>query len=149
LIIADVNALIYAFRSDSRFHKLSRGLVMHARSNGDLCVLPEVASSFVRIVTDQRITTSPDTTADAVAFIDALTATGRLMREPRVSRWAGFRELTTLVDIRGNLVPDALLAATCIDFGASILTADRDFLTFPGLRVHLITSAGVVDFIPG
>jgi predicted nucleic acid-binding protein len=81
-------------------------------------------------------------------IVDALTAGGRFMREPRASHWANFRELSTLVDLRGNLVPDALLAATCMDFGGSILTAARDFLNFPDLRVHLITSSAAMDYIP-
>jgi len=25
------------------------------------------------------------------------------------------------------------------------LTADRDFLRFPGIRVHLLTSIGIID----
>jgi len=67
------------------------------------------------------------------------------MREPRVSRWQGFQQLSNSVDARGPLVPDALLAATCLDWDAVFLTADRDFLRFPGIRVHLLTSIGIID----
>jgi predicted nucleic acid-binding protein len=74
-----------------------------------------------------------------------LTADGWLLREGRVSRWKVFQELHERIEIRGPLVPDALLAATSIDFGAALLTADRDFLSFPSLRVHLITSVRIVD----
>ena len=81
----------------------------------------------------------------AFEFIDVLSARGRLLREARVSRWQSLQSLSERVEIRGPLVPDALLAATCLGFGASVLTADRDFLRFPGVRVHLMTSVGIVD----
>ncbi|MDP4803562.1 MAG: hypothetical protein NWR45_01250, partial [Candidatus Nanopelagicales bacterium] len=76
---------------------------------------------------------------------DALTADTRFLREPRISRWRTYRGLNERVDVRGSLVPDALLAATSLDFGAAILTADRDFLRFPGVRVYLMTSIGIID----
>lgn len=145
MIVADVNALIYAFRSGTTFHEPARKSITTYRGRGELVVLTEVASSFVRIVTDPRISVEPDTPRAAIAFVDALTVNGRFLREPRVSRWQEFIQLSRSVDVRGSLVPDALLAATCLDWGAAILTADRDFLRFPGVRVHLLTSIGIVD----
>jgi predicted nucleic acid-binding protein len=37
---------------------------------------------------------------------------------------------------RGNLIPDAYLAAIAIESGAEWITTDRDFTRFPGLRVR-------------
>ena len=145
MIVADVNALVYAFREGTRFHELARESLTTFRGRGELVVLTHVASSFIRIVTDSRTTTEPDTPHAAIAFVDSLTVDGRLMREPRVSRWQKFKQLSNSVDIRGSLVPDALLAATCLDWDAVILTADRDFLRFPGIRVYLLTSIGIID----
>ena len=145
MIVADVNALIYAFRSGTAFHELARESITTYRGRGELVVLTEVASSFVRIVTDPRISVEPDTPKSAIAFVDALTVDGRFLREPRVSRWQEFARLSHSGDVRGPLVPDALLAGTCLDWGAAILTGDRDFLRFPGVRVHLLTSIGIVD----
>ena len=145
MIVADVNALVYAFRVGAKFHELARESLTTFRGRGELVVLTDVASSFIRIVTDSRITTEPDTPQAAMAFVDSLTVDGRFMREPRVSRWQEFKQLSNSVDIRGSLVPDALLAATCLDWDAVFLTADRDFLRFPGLRVHLLTSIGIID----
>lgn len=61
------------------------------------------------------------------------------------SRWQEFEQLSNSVDVRGSLVPDALPAAACLDWGAVILTAGRDFLRFPGMRVHLLASIAIVD----
>ena len=145
MIVADVNALVYAFRAGTTFHELARESLTTYRGRGELAVLTEVASSFIRIVTDPRVSVEPDTPQSAIGFIDALTVDGRFLREPRVSRWQEFARLSHSGDVRGPLVPDALLAATCLDWGAAIVTADRDLLRFPGLRVHLLTSIGIVD----
>lgn len=145
MIVADVNALVHAFRPETSFHELARGVLTSCRDQGALIVLTDVAASFIRIVTDQRLSHSPDRPDQALAFIDALTANGRFLREPRVSRWQAFRTFIEQLESSGPLVRDALLAATSADFGAAVLTADRDFLRFPGLRVHLMTSVGIVD----
>ena len=145
MIVADVNALVYAFRVDTRFHELARESLTTFRGRGELVVLTNVASSFIRIVTDSRITTEPDTPQTAMAFVHSLTVDGRFMREPRISRWQEFEHLSSSVDVHGSLVPDALLAATCLDWDAVIMTANRDFLRFPGIRVHLLTSIGIID----
>jgi len=145
VILADVNALVYAFRPQTTLHTLARDALTAYRDRGELVVLTDVAASFVRIVTDDRISRDRDTFSAALEFLAALTADSRFLREARISRWNVFRELGARVDISGSLVPDALLAATSIDFDASLLTADRDFLRFPGLRVHVMTSEGLID----
>jgi len=145
LILADVNALTYAFQPRTPLHTLAHDVLTAYRERGELIVLTEVAASFMSIVTDVRVSVEPDSPEAAIAFVQALTADGRLLREGRVSRWQVFQELHERIEIGGPLVPDALLAATSIDFGAALLTADPDFLSFPGLRVHLITSVGIVD----
>lgn len=145
MILADVNTLVYAFRSQTTFHQLARDALTTYRDRGDLIVLTEVAVSFIRIATDKRLSIQPDEPADAINFIDVLTAEARFIREPRIGRWRLYRALGDHVDIGGSLGPDALLAATSLDLGAAILTADRDFLRFPGVHVHLLTAKGIVD----
>lgn len=41
-----------------------------------------------------------------------------------------------LYEAKGNLVPDAFLAAPAIETGSEFITADRDYNRFPGLRVR-------------
>ncbi|BCA56555.1 hypothetical protein W02_36950 [Nitrospira sp. KM1] len=38
--------------------------------------------------------------------------------------------------VKGNLVPDAYLAALAIESGSEWITTDRDYYRFPGLRVR-------------
>ena len=145
MIVTDVNPLVYAFRSDTEAHLLSKGVLEAARNAGVLIVLPEVAASFIRIVTNPRIVRHPERPHEALRFIEALTAGGRFMREARVTRWAVFTDILEGAQFEASRIPDALLAATCRDLGAAILTADRDFLAFARLRVHLITPRGLID----
>ena len=97
LIVADVNTLVYAFREGTRFHELARESLTVFRDRSELVVLTDVASSFIRIVTDSRITAEPDTPQAAMAFVHSLTVDGRFMREPRVSRWQEFEQLAELL----------------------------------------------------
>jgi len=51
------------------------------------------------------------------------------------SHWLGvFTNLCVAAGARGNLVPDAYLAALAIESGSQWITMDRDFSRFPGLR---------------
>lgn len=147
MILADVNALIYAFRPQSPFHALARDALTTYRDRGELLVMTDVAASFIRIVTDTRVRSEADTPGEALDFVQALTWEGHFLREGRVSRWRVFRDLHERIEITGALVPDALLAATSIDFDAALLTADRGFLSFPGLRIHLMTPVGIIDHV--
>lgn len=55
--------------------------------------------------------------------------------EPGPRHWELFESLCRRVRARGNLVPDAYLAALAIEHGATWATTDRDYARFPGLRV--------------
>jgi predicted nucleic acid-binding protein len=47
--------------------------------------------------------------------------------------WAIFERLIVDADAGGNLVPDAYLAALCIEQGATWYSADRDYARFTDL----------------
>jgi toxin-antitoxin system PIN domain toxin len=71
----------------------------------------------------------------AVRFAEALrSAPNRVRLEPGERHWDIFTGLCREADVRGNLVPDAWLAALAIESGSEWITTDRDFARFPGLR---------------
>jgi uncharacterized protein len=46
-------------------------------------------------------------------------------------------------NVKGNLIPDAYLAALAIESGSEWITTDRDYSRFPGLKWrHPFESAG-------
>lgn len=92
-------------------------------------------TGFLRIVTNARVYADPAPTSEALAFVDAV-------RLGRRRRWIGvtgavWTTFAALVDsdpqLRGNLVPDAWLAALALAHGGRIATADRGFGRFAGL----------------
>jgi toxin-antitoxin system PIN domain toxin len=94
-----------------------------------------VVSGFIRIVTHPRIFTVPTPLDAALDFTARLKAHDNcLLVEPGTRHWDIFVDLCRSSGARGNLVPDAYLAALAIESGCEWITTDRDFARFPGLR---------------
>ncbi len=94
-----------------------------------------VLSGFVRVVTHPRVFDPPDPASAALAFANAVRSQpAAVLVAPGERHWAIFESLCRAADVKGNLVPDAYLAALAIESGAEFITADRDFSRFPGLR---------------
>jgi predicted nucleic acid-binding protein len=73
----------------------------------------------------------------ALAFVEQLREQPNCtMINPGPRHWEIFCRLCKTTDVKGNLVPDAFLAALAIESGSEFVTADRDYHRFPGLRVQ-------------
>jgi uncharacterized protein len=132
----DVNVLVYAHREDTEDHERYRGWLEQARTGDEpLGVSSFVLSGFVRVVTHPKVFREPTPTAVALAFADAVSASpSALALAPGPRHWDIFKRLCTDHDVRGNLVPDAFLAALAIEAGGTWYSADRGFARFPTLR---------------
>jgi toxin-antitoxin system PIN domain toxin len=94
-----------------------------------------VLSGFVRIVTHPRVFSSPEPVESALAFANAVRAAPNAVPvAPGHRHWSIFDRLCRESDARGNLVPDAYLAALAIESGSEWITTDRDYARFLGLR---------------
>ena len=94
-----------------------------------------VLSGFVRVVSHPRVFSPPEPVESALGFCDALrTAPNAVPVAPGERHWGIFRRLCSEAGARGNLVPDAYLAALAIESGSDWVTTDRDYARFPGLR---------------
>ncbi|RCW45063.1 hypothetical protein DFQ14_10324 [Halopolyspora algeriensis] len=94
-----------------------------------------VFSGYLRIVTNPKAfsrTLSPEHALEIVATLR--TAPAFVPVEPGRRHWEIFTELCRKADAKGNLVPDAYLAAIAIEHGCEWITADRGFARYPGLR---------------
>ena len=136
MILPDVNVLVYAFRPDARNHAAYRtwleSVVSGVTAYG---ISPQVLSSLIRITTHPRIFARPDPLADVVAFTKVLLDQPHCqIIEPGPRHWGIFTRLCQSADAKGNLVPDAWLAALAIESGCEWITCDRDFARFTGLR---------------
>lgn len=92
-------------------------------------------TGFLRIVTNPRILADPAPMAEALRFTDRLRTARR--GRPVTATAATWDVLAGHVSqdrgIRGNLVPDAYLAALAVSHGCRLATADRGFARFPDL----------------
>jgi toxin-antitoxin system PIN domain toxin len=136
VLVPDVNVLIYAFRRDAadheRYRKWLDEMVNGAATFG---VAELVLSAFLRIVTHPAIFKTPTPTRQALAFVEALRGAPRAAPiTPGPGHFDIFLDLCRRPGVKGNLVPDAYLAALAIESGSEWVTTDRDFSRFPGLR---------------
>ncbi|MDQ3430649.1 MAG: type II toxin-antitoxin system VapC family toxin [Actinomycetota bacterium] len=132
----DVNVLVYAHRPEAPDHDRYRAWLDDARTGEEpLGISNLVLSGFLRIVTHPRVFRDPSPLDTALDFAEALrTAPSALALAPGSRHWGIFTRLCRSADARGNLVPDAYLAAVAIERGAIWYSADRNFARFPGLR---------------
>jgi uncharacterized protein len=94
-----------------------------------------VLASVVRVATHPRVFATPSTPADAVAFTESLADAPATVRvRAGAEHWELFTGLVREHRLRGNDVPDALLAAQALELGATLVTCDRGFARFSGLR---------------
>lgn len=136
MILCDVNILVFAHREDAVDHeRYAAWLDATLDSEQAYGVSEMVLSSFVRIVTNPRIAKTPATIDEALEFADELRQQpNALLLSPGPRNWGIFERLCRDAGATGNLVPDAYLAALAIEHGAELITTDRDFARFPGLR---------------
>jgi hypothetical protein len=136
MVLPDINVLVYAFRSDLPQHDLHRRFLLGLLGGDESFGLSGlVLSGFVRVVTHPGVFATPDPIEDALAFTETLRSSERAVWiEPGPRHWEIFERLCRGANARGNLVPDAYLAALAIESGCEWITTDRDYARFPGLR---------------
>jgi len=89
------------------------------------------------VVTHPRVFERPTPLPAALSFVAAIRdRENRVQVRPGPRHWEIFHTLCEDAGVRGNLVPDAWLAALAIESGSEWITTDRDFTRFPGLRTR-------------
>ena len=134
----DVNVLLYASDTSSPKHAEAIGFLKQRASDPDLfCIAWSTLIAFLRIATHPGIFAQPLSPDDALRNVESLLS---LPRVRLLAEGEGFlevyREVTAHFPVRGNLVPDAHLAALLRQHGVRRLyTVDRDFRKFDFLEV--------------
>ncbi len=134
--LVDVNVMVHAFREAAPEHPEYRNwLDRLVRSDESYAVSDHVLSGFLRVATHPRIFRPPTPFESALGFADAFrTQPNAVLIAPGQRHWEIFQRLCREAGAAGNLIPDAWLAALAIESGSELVTADRDFARFPGLR---------------
>jgi uncharacterized protein len=136
MVLADVNVLVYAYRKEHARHREFRNWLSGLVNGREAFAVSElVLSGVVRILTHPRVFAHPDPLDRALAFVNRLREVPHaVVVQPGPRHWDIFAGLCTQAQARGNLVPDAYLAALAIEHGCVFATTDRDYARFPGLR---------------
>jgi toxin-antitoxin system PIN domain toxin len=134
--LVDVNVLVYAHRLDAARHQeyadWLRNLLADQEPYG---VADIVLGGFLRVVTHPKVFRQPTPLETALAFVEVLRIQPNCVPvAPGQRHWAIFTDLCLAAGVKGNLVPDAYLAALAIESGSEWVTTDRDYSRFPGLR---------------
>ncbi|TPG34159.1 type II toxin-antitoxin system VapC family toxin [Mycolicibacterium hodleri] len=134
--IVDANVLLYAVNSAAEHHDSSRRWLDGALSGGDVVGFAWVPLlAFARLATKRGLFPSPMHPQDAMAQIrDWCAAPNAMIVNPTARHADVLSNLLVEVGTGGNLVNDAHLAALAIEHRASVVTYDRDFGRFDGVR---------------
>ena len=136
MLLLDVNILLYPFRADGPDHTAYRKWLEGAIATATALGLADVVlSAFLRIATHPRIFDPPTPIEPALQFVEALRAQpASVLIAPGPRHWMIFANLCRQTPARGNVVPDAYLAALAIESGSEFVSTDRDYARFAGLR---------------
>jgi toxin-antitoxin system PIN domain toxin len=134
-VLVDANILLYSVDTTTPFHERADGWLTDALNGSRRVGLPWMSlTAFLRISTNPRATQRPLTPAEAWDHIEGwLDAPASWIPEPGRGHRQILRDLVTRLDLRAQLVSDAVLAAICLEHGLEIVSADSDFARFTEL----------------
>lgn len=135
----DVNILLYASDSSSPLHDRAAEFLQRCATGREVfCVAWVTLMSYLRMASHPAIFARPLAHQDAARNVEALLAAPmcRVIAE-QDGFWEVYREIANDVAPRGNLVPDAHLAALLSQHGVvKLFTHDKDFRKFTFLDVR-------------
>ena len=135
----DVNILLYASDESCEQHAKASGFLQRCAAGPEVfCLAWLTVMSYLRMATHPTIFGRPLSPAEASQNIQALLALPhcRVVGEEE-GFWEVYQSVTKDVPARGNLVPDAHLAAVLAQHGVKTLhTHDKDFRKFTFLDVR-------------
>lgn len=136
MLLTDVNVLVYAHRTDAPNHAAYRKWLEELINSDQAYGFSNlVLSGFLRVVTHPRVFSPPSDLASAFAFTQGFRSQPNAVQvTPGLRHWDIFKSLSEAANVKGNLVPDAYLAALAIESGSEWITTDRDYSRFPGLK---------------
>jgi toxin-antitoxin system PIN domain toxin len=137
-VLVDANILLYAVDETSPFHDRAHHWLEDALNGSRRVGLPWASlTAFLRIVTNPRALAEPLAPAAAWALVEAwLDAPTVWVPGPGRGHRVILGRLVGDLDLRANLIPDAALAALCIEHGLVMVSADSDFARFTEVTWH-------------
>jgi hypothetical protein len=135
----DVNLLLYASDRSSERHDDARKFLDSCAEGPELLYLAwPTLMSYLRIATHPSIFAAPLSPGEAFDNVNALLAMPHVRTVSELDGFAAaYQHVTDGLVVRGNLVPDAHLAAILFQHGIlTLYSNDRDFRKFSNLDVR-------------
>ena len=135
--LPDANILLYASNEREPRHSVARGWLEAALDGTETVAFSwHVLLAFLRIATNPRAFPAPLGVERAFEHVnDWLEQSAAVIVEPTIRHVAVLGGLLAESGTAGNLVADAHLAALAIEHGGEVVSFDRDFTRFAGLRL--------------
>jgi toxin-antitoxin system PIN domain toxin len=135
-MLLDANVLLYAVHQRAEPHERAASWLTEQLNGARRVGFPwQSINAFLRISTHPRAFERPLRPTTAWERVtDWLSAPVAWLPEPGPEYPRILRELIRTYEIRGNLVPDAALAALAIEHGVTLISTDTDFARFRDLR---------------
>jgi toxin-antitoxin system PIN domain toxin len=135
-MLVDANLLLFAVHEASPFHTAARAWLTEQLNGARRVGLPwQSLAAFFRIATHPRAFERPlDPTTAWERVTDWLAAGPTWIPAAGPGHAEILGELIVRHDIRGNLLPDAQLAALALEHGLTVASADTDFARFTEVR---------------
>lgn len=135
-MIVDANLLLYAVDESSAHNGAAASWLEEVLAGDSRVGLPwQTIGAFLRIVTHPRVVEDPLSGAEAWRYVADWLAVPVVWIPPATENTARvYARMCEQVEITGNLVPDAQLAALAMEHGTELVSADTDFMRFPGVR---------------
>ncbi len=135
-MLVDANILLYAVDEESPVHDRARRWLEDALNGTRRVGIPwQTVTAFLRIGTNPRALAEPLSSTTAWELVESwLDVPSVWVPQPSVGHREILGRLVRELDLRANLVPDAVLAALCIEHGLTMVSADSDFARFTEIR---------------
>ena len=136
MLLIDANVLINAYREDAPDHPAYYAWLDGIfRTHASFALADITAAAFVRVLTNPHIYHTPEPIDSVLSNIDDIRSRPECVYlQPGDRHWAIFSHLCRTVNASANLITDAWLAALAIENNCELISIDRDFAKFPGLR---------------
>jgi len=139
VLLVDANVLLHAVNTGAREHEAARRWLLDAlRRNEAVAFAWAVLLAFLRLSTHPAVFPRPLTVEQAAGVLELwLASPPAVIVEPTRRHLPLLRGLLARSGTAGNLVGDAHLAALALEYGATIVSFNRDFTRFGGVAWQL------------
>lgn len=135
MILPDINILVYAYNSASRYHENARYWLQEALAGPRMVGIAwAVGFGFVRLLSNPRIFTNPARPAELIGIVQSWLSLPTVRSiVPGVRHLEIAERLFRESGCSGETTTDVHLAALAIELDATLYSNDSDFGRFPDL----------------